>query len=147
MSASLEYLETQVLTASPHRLHLMVIDGTIRFARQGAAAMQERRWDDMDACFNRARDCLTELIGGLNSSADARLAEQIKSLFAFAYRNLVLGELARDSQQIEDAIRILNLHRETWVELGVKLASGTAAPVPPNVAPAPHLSMSRSWVT
>ena len=39
------YLETQVMTASPHRLHLMVVDAAIRFARQGEAALKVKDYE------------------------------------------------------------------------------------------------------
>ena len=34
------YLESKVLTAPPHRLHLMLIEGAIRFGRQADEALQ-----------------------------------------------------------------------------------------------------------
>lgn len=147
MTTTAEYLENQVLTASPHRLHLMVIDGAIRFARLGLTAMLERRWEIMGQNLDRARDCVTELIGGLNASLEPQIAEQIKALFVFSYRSLIAGELERLPQRIEDAIRILNLHRETWVELGLKLQSDPTAAVTRQQPPSPHMSLGRSWTT
>lgn len=145
MPAINDYMENQVMTASPHRLHLMVIDGAIRFARHGQAEMQAERWEAMDQALGRARDCVTELIGGLNVEAWPEMAEQLKSLFVFIYRNLVVAELDRNPQRIDDAVRLLQLHRETWVELGVKLHSAPPVAMSESI-PAPH-STSRSWVT
>jgi flagellar protein FliS len=147
MTITSEYLENQVLTASPHRLHLMVIDGAIRFARLGLAAMQEGRWEAMGQNLDRARECVTELIGGLNSAADPELSEQLKRLFVFSYRSLIAGELERMPPRIEDAIRILNLHRETWIELGLKLQSDPSAGVTRQPPPTPHVPLGRSWTT
>jgi flagellar secretion chaperone FliS len=147
MTITAEYLENQVLTASPHRLHLMVIDGAIRFARMGLASMREQRWETMGQNLDRARDCVTELIGGLNSASEPQMAEQMKALFVFSYRSLIAGELERLPQRIEDAIRILNMHRETWVELGLKLQSDPGAAVTRQQPPTPHLSLGRSWTT
>jgi flagellin-specific chaperone FliS len=48
MTTAAEYLEAQVLTASPHRLHLLVVDGAIRFARQAQAALLDRKWEQLD---------------------------------------------------------------------------------------------------
>jgi len=146
MSTTSEYLENQVLSASPHRLHLMVIDGAIRFARQGLIALEDRRWEAMGDALNRSRDCVTELIGGLNHGEDPNLAVDLKSLFVFTYRRLIAGELERQAHYIDDAIRILSLHRETWIELGAKLQTDNAPP-PRNVAPSPHMSLGHSWST
>ena len=35
-----QYLESKVLTAPPYRLHLMLIEGAIRFGRQAAEALE-----------------------------------------------------------------------------------------------------------
>lgn len=152
MPAVDEYLENQVLTASPHQLHLMVVDGAIRFARQGLAALEEQRWEAMGKTLNRARDCVTELIGGLNVHQGPEVADHTKTIFLYVYRALVVAELERNPRQIDDAIRLLNLHRETWVELGQKLKAGSVAAAQPSAAPRqvipdPHLNVSRSWST
>jgi flagellar protein FliS len=140
-----DYLENQVLTASPHRLHLLVVDAAIRFARQGLAAMEDSRWEAMDQAFSRARDCVTELIGGINPDVAPDIAESVKSLFTFVYRRLVLGELSRNPQNVQDALKLLQMHRETWVELGAKLQAATEQ-TPAAAVPSPHHA-GRSWVT
>jgi flagellar protein FliS len=142
MNALDDYLENQVLTASPYRLHLMVLDAAIRFARQGGAAMQESRWEAMEQAFSRARDCLTELIGGINPDLAPDVARNVKSLFAAAYERLALAELLRNALQLDEALRLLQFHRETWIELGERLNSNGGA----SAVAAPHVP-GRSWVT
>lgn len=149
MAVTNEYLENEILTASPHRLHLLVVDGAIRFARQGLAAMEERQWEKAGNFLSRARDCVTELIGGINGEAAPQLAEDLKTVFLFAYRQLVVAELEQQPSHIRDAVRLLQVHRETWVELGLKLQSPGSSPSagPALRIPEPHMSTSRSWVT
>lgn len=137
-----DYLENQVLTASPHRLHLMVVDGAIRFARQGEAALHEDRWEAAGHALGRSRRCVSELISGLKLEHSPAVAERLKSLFVFVYQRLTLAELQRDPQKINDAIQILELHRETWIELGLKLR--TELNNDASLVPAPH---GRSWTT
>ena len=147
-----EYLENQVLSASPHRLHLMVVDGAIRFARHALTALAEQRWEDLGACLIRSRNCVTELTGGVKDHDAPELAEQTRTIFLYVYRNLVVAELERKSERIEDALRLLALYRETWVELGAKLQTQHAEPIGATSVqnvPQPHLSLSsgRSWMT
>jgi flagellar secretion chaperone FliS len=136
-----EYLEAQVLTASPHRLHLMVVDGAIRFARRALDALTGERWEELDTALSRSRDCLAELVGGLDAGQTPDLTVRMKSLFAFVYRSLVLADLERSPGRIQDALRILEIHRETWLELGEELARQHAAG---ESIPTPH---ARSWTT
>jgi flagellar protein FliS len=136
-----EYLESQVLTASPHRLHLMVVDGAIRFARRAEMALEMHRWDELDAALSRSRDCVAELLGGLDAEQSPDLADRLKALFAFVYRNLALADSERNAPRIQDAIRILEIHRETWIEVGEQLVKEAAGD---SSVPTPH---ARSWMT
>ena len=121
MNGPEEYLETQVMTASPHQLHLMVIDGAIRFATQAEEALQEEDFETSHFALNRSREFMTELIGGLDQERSEELVNRLKSLFMFVYKNLVNADMKRDVSSVQDALKILKMHRETWMELSEKL--------------------------
>lgn len=121
MNNSDEYLETRVMTATPHQLHLMVIDGAIRFAAQAEQALEKKDFEVSHLALNRSREFVTELIGGLNEEPAEELVKNLKKMFMFVYKNLVDADLNRDPQLVTDALKILRMHRETWVEVGVKL--------------------------
>lgn len=141
MSYAAEYLESQVMTAGPHRLHLLVVDGAIRFARRASEALDGQRWDELDGALSRSRDCVAELLGGLDFDQAPDLADRLKALFTFVYRNLALADTERSHRRIRDALRILEIHRETWLELGESLAKAAAGD---HIVPTPH---ARSWTT
>lgn len=132
MAQNNEYLEAQVMTASPEKLHLMVVDGAIRFAKQAGEAMQAKDFEKVHESLNRSRDFVVELTGGLNDQHDSELVEKLKGLFGFVYRNLVDADLEQDTQKISDAIKIMEMHRETWQMLMDKLQdeNHTALPDP-----------------
>jgi len=133
------YLETRVLTAPPHQLHLMVVDGALRFSRQAAAALEQRDFETAHFSLNRARDCVNELIVGLKPDQDPDMVDRLKGLFIFAHRNLAQADLVHEPRLIHEAIRILEMHRETWVELIENL--------PKEQALQPVEMASRSWTT
>jgi flagellar protein FliS len=139
MTIAAEYLEAQVLTAPPHRLHLLVVEGAIRYIRRGLDALDQEHWEEMDAALGRARECVAELIGGLLPHQADDLVDRVKSLFAYVYRSITLGDLQHHPQPLEDALRILELHRATWLELMEKLQAESR----PSVVPSPH---TRSWL-
>lgn len=142
-SAADEYLETQVMTATPERLHLMVVDAALRFARQACTALDKQDYETSFLALNRARDCVNELTTSVRSDPNPELATQLKSLFLFVHRNLVGADLLHDSQRAKDAIRILEAHRETWLALMDRLQRDRSA------IKAPHLNLQpeTSWVT
>ena len=116
-----EYLETQVMTATPLQLHLMVIDGAIRYATQAEEALQENDFETAHFALNRSREFVTELIGGLDQERSDEIVNRLKSLFMFVYQNLVNADMKRDVTKARDALKILKMHRETWMELGDKV--------------------------
>lgn len=136
-AAAQEYLESQVLSASPHRLHLLVVDGALKFARMSLVAMEREDWEALDLTLSRSRECVAELIAGVKTDTGLTWAEELKGVLANIYRNLALADPERNPQRIEDAIRILEIHRQTWIELGERLAEEQ-----PSAIPEPHL---RSW--
>ncbi len=137
------YLESQVLTASPERLHLMVVDAAIRFARQGEAALEAENIDVAFRALSSSRSCVSEIMTGINGDLNRDLAEQLRGLFVFVQQNLVRADLRRDPQLIRDALVILEHHRQTWLQLIERLQQEAA------VLRGPHRKevTENSWVT
>jgi len=128
------YLEAQVLTASPERLHLMVVDAAIRFARQGVAALEAKSIEAAFLALDNCRSCVTEIIGGINADPNPELAERLKGLFVFVQRSLVYADLKRDPQLVRDALAILETHRQTWLALMERLQQEKTALRGPDLA-------------
>lgn len=153
-----DYLENQVLTAKPHQLHLMVVDGAIRFARQALAAAQSRNFEQAHFALDRSRDLIAELIGGLDPGQQPEMIEQLKALFVFVYENLNHADVKQEASFISDALKVLEIHREGWCELIQQLPESTPQETrqvhsQQNLQPPHHLDQteqphqSRSWVT
>ncbi len=142
MPAQDAYLETRVMTARPHELHLMVVDGAIRAATRAEEALERR---DLEAAFfalNESREFVCELISGVKGEPAPELAEKVKSLFVFVYRNLAEADAHHDAGKVRDALKILRMHRETWKQLIDKLAQEQTRDVG-----ADELPPSRQWVS
>ncbi len=134
-NASQQYLKNAVMTAGPEQLHLMLLEGAVRFATRGKEAIEQK---DVEAAFNaleRAQRIALELSNGLRREINPELVDQMAALYAFVYRRLLDGSVQRDAQAVEDALRILRHQRETWVMLIEKLAQDTPATTNPKPAP------------
>lgn len=123
MPGSDSYLSTQVLTASPYRLHLMVVEGAIQFGNLGAKSLVEGDVESAHLALSRSRDFVTELIGGLSEQYDPLLTTRMKQLFFAAYIHLAEGERERDVGRVSMALGILRTHHATWIELAGHLKS------------------------
>jgi flagellar protein FliS len=115
------YLRTRVLTASPEELRLMLLDGAIKFARQGREGLATRNFE---ASFNglcQCRDIVMELITTIRSEVNPELASNVKALYTFIYTQLVEGGHEKNVVKLDKAIELLEYERETWVMLMQKL--------------------------
>lgn len=130
MAGADSYLSTQVLTAPPYRLHLMVLEGAVQFASLGAKSLAENDMESAHLALSRSRDFVTELIGGLSDQYDPLLTLRMKQLFFAAYLHLAEGERDHDVNRVNTALSILKSHHETWIELAHLLKSGAATESP-----------------
>lgn len=117
MNIAEEYLETRVMTASPEELHLMVIDGAIRNAMHAREALTEKNYEGAHNALSQARQFVVELICGLNDEQSEEVVTNLKRLFAFAYQRLNEADMFHDVDMIQDALQVLESHRETWKEV------------------------------
>jgi flagellar protein FliS len=117
-----EYLESKVLTATPHQLHLLVIDGAIRHATAAEAALQSGDLSQAVTQLGRSNQFVAELIAGLKSTQQPHLVDRLKSLFIFVQQTLADADRRHDPRRVAEALAILRMHRKTWLALGEKLS-------------------------
>lgn len=117
-----EYLETRVMTASREQLHLMVVDSTLRHCAVARRSLQQGDREGVWSALSEARAHLAELISGV-AEEQSELLENVRALFAFAYRELMRADTEQNDARIESAISVLALHRETWAMLMEQLAN------------------------
>ena len=112
-----EYLQTRVLTASPHRLHLMVIDEACKATRALVSAFEAEDLTGAHTAASRARDCVNELVAGLRSDQSPELVAQVQEWFLHIQKNLHLADLTQSPAAASQALQLLNEYRETWAAL------------------------------
>lgn len=112
-----QYLRNAVMTASPEQLQLMLYDGAIRFTRQGIEGLKAKNYEEVFNGLNRAQKIVFELLGSLNYEVDRSLCTKMAGLYNFIYRRLIDANVKRDIALAEDALRLLEYQRETWVML------------------------------
>jgi flagellar protein FliS len=107
------YLETQIATAAPQQLRLMLIEGALRFARRTAEAWHEERPGDALESLIRCRAIITELIAGIRQGS-SDLADKVLSIYLFLFQELTEAQLRQDASRLEGIIRVLEEERATW---------------------------------
>ncbi len=130
------YQRTQVDTASPVRLIVMLYDGAIRFLRQGQDAMQRGDREKQNHYLVRAQRILAELTSALNLEQGGEIAVNLMALYQFMNEQLVLANLQDDMEKVQRVREMLESLREAWAqaEVAVREASGQAVDARPEVS-------------
>ncbi|RMD60969.1 MAG: flagellar export chaperone FliS [Planctomycetota bacterium] len=115
------YLRTKVLTASPEELRLMLLEGAIRFARQGRDGMARKDHEATYQGLSQAKAIIMELINALRPEVNPELCQRMTALYVFMYKRLLEANLEKSVEMIDEVIELLEYERETWVMLMDKL--------------------------
>jgi len=121
------YLSTKVLTASPEELRLMLIEGAIKFLRQGRDGLASGNFEASHHGFSKCRAILLELVSSMRTEIDPDLCSRLRGLYMFMYRELLEASIQKDVPRTDKVIELLEYDRESWVMLMDQLARDKAA--------------------
>lgn len=127
-----QYLRNTVLTASPARLRLMLLDRSVGLVD---AILEYRRRDPQTLTDERTltlRDILGELLSGVSRDSND-LTVRIADLYVFLLQELTRAEQEPGLERIESIGKILRIEQETWRQVCEAAAKRN---VPSHTAPA-----------
>ncbi len=136
-----QYLESKVLTASQPKLHLMLLDGALRFGKQAQDAWANTNDSpEAEQALKRMFEIVEELLQGL-ASGEGEIASDLAEQYAFVYRELADCLTSRDRKKLDSCLKLLAYQRETW-RLANERLDGSHAEANTTPKPAmPHLDM------
>lgn len=110
-----QYRQTQVQTAAPEQLILMLYDGVIKFCLQGKECIESKDVSGANAALIRVQDIISELQFSINDEA-GEIAQQLSLLYDYLYRRALDANLAKDVTFIDEIMHMVRDLRSTWVE-------------------------------
>lgn len=113
------YLRTQVLTASPEKLRLLLLEGVLRFLRQGRDGLERKDYAASYEGFSQARNIVVELMTSIREEQAPELCARVRSLYTFIFRIIAEASLEKDPAKADKAIELMEYERATW-ELAMK---------------------------
>jgi len=119
------YLRNQVMSAKPEQLRLMLFDGAIRFLNQGRKGLVQKDYDVSYTNISKAQKIVLELSNSLNREVMPDVTEKLSALYTFIYRLLIEATTQRDTDKLDEALKLLQYERETWAML---IEKATAQP-------------------
>ena len=116
------YKETQIKTATPGKLILMMYDGAIRNLNQALQDMDDehRRYDSISNSLIKAQDIIAELMISLDFERGGEIAKNLFGLYVFMNRRLLDGNIQKDKVPLEEVKTLLMELRGAWAEVADK---------------------------
>lgn len=112
-------VETGVAAADPHKLILMLFDGTLAAIAGARVAMGRGEIGAKGTAIGKA---IAIIDGGLKASLDAdaggELAQRLSTLYDYMLRQLVAANLRNESVLLDEVSRLLNELRGAWAQIG-----------------------------
>lgn len=128
MAANIDnpYLRTKVLTASPAELRVMLVEGAIRFCRQGRDGIAAKNHEETFNGLSQAKAIIMELINALRPEVDRNLCDKLSGLYTYMYTRLIEANLEKSVDLVDEVVRLLEYERDTWRMVVEKLAAERA---------------------
>lgn len=136
-----QYLDSKVLTASQPQLHLMLLNGALRFGRQTQKAWGSNAEAASDEPMTRMIEIVEALVNGAAAGTEES-SQPMSEQYAFVYRELVASQLNHDLEKLIKSLELLEYQRETWNLACDKLVAETAAASKSPALSGMHVPMS-----
>lgn len=108
------YKKTQVETASPEMLILMLYDSAIKFMGQAEIAFEDNNIEQTSNLLLRVQAIFSELLTALDKDKGGEIATNLERLYLFFLEKLGEANIKKDPKpMIEIKPLVINL-RDTW---------------------------------
>lgn len=115
-----QYLKTEVQTASPEKLLLMLYDGAIRFCNMAAEAHKNDDLNKRRELVSRVLAIASELSNNVDLENGGEVASELDALYAFIIQDLPKINFDNDGRHIDSTLKIFKDLREAYAEVFVQ---------------------------
>jgi len=142
-----QYLESKVLTASQPQLHLMLLDGALRFGRQAQTIWSAgHQYVEVETLLEKMSNIVDELAHGTASGSET-VSKQLEEQYAFIYRELATSRVNQDLAKLSSCLELLTYQRETWKLAIDRFEAETTTTAPAAPAITPHMNVAAAQST
>lgn len=114
-------VESEVMSASPYHLIVMLFDGALTSIRLAAMHMQAGRTAQKGEAISRALDIVNNgLLAAVDTAKGGEMAERLSALYEYIARKLLEANLHSDPGALEEARSLLSDIGSAWREIDPK---------------------------
>lgn len=111
-----QYRSTQVQTATPERLVVMLYDGALANAEQGIKALEVKDWEKAHHLIGKAQEMVVELMAALNLDT-GEIARNLYKIYEYVRGRLVEANVRKEPAPLREVITLLGELKEAWAEI------------------------------
>ncbi|MFC5461691.1 flagellar export chaperone FliS [Massilia niabensis] len=114
-------LETSVISASPHKLIVMLYDGALVAIKSAATHMAAGHIAEKGAAITKALDIINNgLRASLDKKAGGDIAANLDALYVYMTERLLTASLQNSTALLEEVQGLLLDLRDAWTQIGEK---------------------------
>ncbi|MEG0642054.1 MAG: flagellar export chaperone FliS [Clostridium sp.] len=92
------YQSNSVNTASKEKLLMMLLDGLVKFIKQGIVGLNEKNIKDSNENFKKAQSIVLELKATLDVDSGGDIASSLNALYDYIYRRMIEANIKKDKE-------------------------------------------------
>jgi len=111
-----QYQKIQVTTSNPEKILIMLYDGAINFTRIAIDKLAKGDLAGKGVYIGKAHAIVAELMDTLNHEVGGDISRQLQRLYIYLIDELVAANIKNSPVHLENAVKILNTMKETWLQ-------------------------------
>jgi len=108
------YRQTQVKTATPGQILILLYEAAIKHTKLAMQAIQKKDLPAKGVAIGKTHDILNELSLSLNFEVGGKVAKDLESLYHFMTRQLVKANLENSVKDLESVVKCLETLLSAW---------------------------------
>jgi flagellar protein FliS len=122
MDAIDSYKETQIKTATPGKLVVMLYEGAVKFINLALELMAKKHagFEKVSNFIIKAQDIVTELMVSLDFEKGGQIAKNLFGLYLYMNRRLIEANIQKDSVILTEIKKLLTELRAAWIQASQK---------------------------
>jgi len=129
------YLTTEIMTADPGKLILLLFDGAINFLKQGKIYLLEKQYKEKGQQLMRGHAVVSELLNCLDKEKGGEIAIRLQAIYIYILQRITDADLKKDVGAIDECIGLLSELREAWYTITHKPLTSPVTETAPETRP------------
>lgn len=111
-----QYQQSQIQTASPEKILIMLYDGAIQFLNKAIRGIENKDIQESHNNIIAAQRIITEFMNTLDVEAGGDVCKNLYSLYDYLHYRLVQANIQKNIEMLEEVLVHLKDLKATWEE-------------------------------